>query len=125
MIQIALLVVLGSTISMNVSAVDQGDTKTPSLNLLPLACNIAHNSNLDNRVKCLTNAKVLIRKNINNNYKKLGIRDRTHLLNTKALELKLQSNSCASLVASKVVKMECEIQSDLSLLSYMELRYEI
>lgn len=87
------------------------------------ACHIAHHSNDANKVNCLKNAQSMIHADLKKLYKVLGKRDLTHVLNTKAVELQILKNNCSSLPVSLVVKVDCEIQSDLSLLHYIEDRY--
>lgn len=124
MIKKALFVAL-VLIGFDASASSGLDSQNPSIHQLSLACNVAHHANLTNRVKCLKNSHSLIKEEINKKITMLGERDKTHVLNTKALELNLQNNRCLGLSASQVTILECEIQADLTLLSYLELRYEI
>lgn len=108
---------------MNVHA-DEEPKSSIELGHIAQACHIAHHSNDENKVKCLNNVRSTLKSNINTAYKNLGPRDLTHLLNTKALELEILRNNCGVLPASQVVKVDCEIQADLSLIQYIGDRYE-
>lgn len=120
MIKYVLLLLL--LINVHASA---GETKNQErLNYLSQGCHIAHSDNEVDRTKCLKNVGSKINLNIIKHYNQMKDRDLTHLLNTKALELLLLRNNCSKLPVSNVVKIDCEIQSDLSLLNYIEERYE-
>lgn len=97
--------------------------KATSLEQAAQACHIANEDNLNALNNCLLNASKLIRKATANHLNHIGQRDRVHLLNTKALELALQKNKCSSLGVLDVIKTDCAVQVELSLLRYMEARY--
>lgn len=88
------------------------------------ACYAVFAASEDKLLRCLSNTHTQTKQAIQQKLSALKERDRIYVLNTKVLQLNIHSQGCASGLLSGVSVKSCLLNSDLSVLHYLELRYD-
>lgn len=88
------------------------------------ACYSVFDGSDSETLRCLSNTHNQTKAAIQERLTALKNRDKVHVLNTKILQLNILGQSCHSKFLNSASIKSCILNSDLSALHYLELRYE-